>query len=527
MTERPLGAQISAMLADRGVTTIFGIPGVHNIELYRGLEESGLRHVLARHEQGVGFMADGYARATGKPGVGYVITGPGLTNIMTPMGQAYSDSVPLLVISSCLNRADLGMGRGRLHEMNDQEIAGGTVCDWSKTAMDAESAFGLVDRALREFETARPRSKHIQIPIEVLGEMAPPAPAKSDLTAPAAISTETALQPILEAKRPMFIFGGGARNASGLARQVVEQLQAACFMTYNGRGVIAPDYPLSFGSYLARPDSVKPIGRADVVVAIGTELSETDLWRDTLGHEGQLIRVDIDPAEMSDPGALNIVCEAGAFLGKLAEMLDGHVAATEWSAPDIALTRKGWRADTDSERPGIVPIAEALKEALPVDTVVFSDMTQFAYVAKEIWDMDAPGLWHHPCGFGTLGYALPAAIGGKIGVGDQPVAAIAGDYGFQYTLQELGTAAEERLSLPILLWDNEMLKEIEASMAGSQIAPVAVKAMNPEFGTLAAAYGIGYVKPGSLEALQDAVQAALAADGPTIVHMTPALTSCG
>ena len=148
-------------------------------------------------------------------------------------------------------------------------------------------------------------------------------------------------------------------------------------------------------------------------------------------------------------------------------------------------------------------------------------MTQFAYVAKEIWDMAAPGLWHHPCGFGTLGYALPAAIGGKVGVGDKPVVAIAGDYGFQYTLQELGTAAELGKPLPILLWDNEMLKEIEASMASAQIAPTAVKALNPDFGKLAEANGIGYVKPNDLAGLQQAVQEALRAEGPVLVHMTP------
>ena len=103
MTTRPLGAQISHMLKSRGVDVIFGIPGVHNQEMYRGIEEAGITHVLARHEQGAGFMADGYARASGKPGVAYVITGPGLCNVMTPMGQAYSDSVPVLVISSCLD----------------------------------------------------------------------------------------------------------------------------------------------------------------------------------------------------------------------------------------------------------------------------------------------------------------------------------------------------------------------------------------------------------------------------------------
>ena len=170
---RPLGAQISHMLKSRGVDVIFGIPGVHNVEMYRGIEEAGISHVLARHEQGAGFMADGYARATGRPGVAYVITGPGLCNIMTPMGQANSDSVPVLVISSCLNRADLGMGRGRLHEMYDQEIAAGTVCGWSKTAMDADSAYQLVDRALTELSTGRAGARHIQVPIEVLGAGAP------------------------------------------------------------------------------------------------------------------------------------------------------------------------------------------------------------------------------------------------------------------------------------------------------------------------------------------------------------------
>ncbi len=526
MTDRPLGAQISRMLADRGVDTIFGIPGVHNIELYRGLADSGLTHVLARHEQGAGFMADGYARATGRPGIAYVITGPGLTNIMTPMGQAYSDSVPLLVISSCLNRADLGIGRGRLHEMKDQEGAARTVCDWSHTAMDAASAYTLIDRALTEFETSRRRPKHIQIPIEVLGAMVPPPPPRGALTAPETISIEAALDPILAAKRPLFYFGGGARYSAHAARACVANLHAASFLTYAARGVIAPDAPLNYGAYLARPDSAAVIGSADLVIAVGTEMSETDLWRDAPGITAPLIRVDIDPAELSDtPATLQIRARAEDFLGKLAALTDSHTPATTWNPREVAAALKRWRAECDAERPGIVPVCDALREALPEDTLIYSDMTQFAYTAKEVWDVTQPGLWHHPMGFGTLGYALPAAIGGKAGAGEQPTVAIAGDYGFQYTLQELGTAAELRQPLPILLWDNEMLKEIEASMARSQIAPVAVKALNPDFGQLAAAYGLGYAKPATLTALQTDVQTALTANGPTLIHMTPALTA--
>ena len=146
MSKRPLGAQISHMLKSRGVDTIFGIPGVHNQEMYRGIEEAGITHVLARHEQGAGFMADGYARASGKPGVAYIITGPGLCNIMTPLGQAYSDSVPVLAISSCLD--ETARRRGQLHQMLDQEAAGACVCEWSLEARDADSAYVLIDRAL-------------------------------------------------------------------------------------------------------------------------------------------------------------------------------------------------------------------------------------------------------------------------------------------------------------------------------------------------------------------------------------------
>jgi 5-guanidino-2-oxopentanoate decarboxylase len=166
-----------------------------------------------------------------------------------------------------------------------------------------------------------------------------------------------------------------------------------------------------------------------------------------------------------------------------------------------------------------------MQAVLPDDTMFYSDMTQFAYVAKETYQMPRPDHWHHPFGFGTLGYALPAAIGGKIARPDAPTIAIAGDYGFQYTIQELGTAAELGLTLPIILWDNEKLKEIEDSIVKSQIAPNAVIAQNPDFAHLSAAYGIAYTKPASTVDFQAALNAALNADGPTIIHLTPEISS--
>ncbi len=522
MGQRPLGAQISHMLKSRGVDVIFGIPGVHNQELYRGIEEAGITHVLARHEQGAGFMADGYARASGKPGVAYVITGPGLCNIMTPMGQAYSDSVPVLVISSCLD--ETAARRGQLHQMIDQEGAGGCVCDWSLEARDAGAAYRLIDRALAEFRTARPRPKHIQVPIRALegnAGAAPDAAAELDTVArPVAAAAQLAAA-MNRARRPLFVFGGGAVPGWAAWREVVQKTRAATFTTYAGRGIIPPDHPFHFGAYLARPDSAGVIARADLVVAVGTELSEVDLWRDELGHAAPMIRVDIDPAQLraTEKTGLSIHADAAALAGALLE--SGELQSQSgWSETEAAEMRARWRAEADAERPGIVPVADALRAGLPADVMIYSDMTQFAYTSKEVWPMDRPGHWHHPFGFGTLGYALPAAIGGAVARPGKPTLCIAGDYGFQYTVQELGVAVELGLPLPILLWDNGKLKEIEDSMVRAQIAPNAVIARNPDFCALAKAYGARAVAPATIDETVKAVNLALAADRPTLIHVT-------
>ncbi|MEM9967768.1 MAG: 5-guanidino-2-oxopentanoate decarboxylase [Pseudomonadota bacterium] len=533
-TMRPLGAQISHMLKDRGVDVIFGIPGVHNQEMYRGIEEAGIKHVLARHEQGAGFMADGYARATGKPGVAYVITGPGLCNIMTPMGQAYSDSVPMLVISSCLD--ETAARRGQLHQMKDQRAAAEAVCDWSEEARTAEAAYALIDRALTEFKTQRPRSKHIQVPISVLEAPAAPAQPRpnemQDWLVPPACAVHDIIHHLNEARRPLFIFGGGCYHqqddipSAKYVRDLVRRTGAAAFMTYAGRGLLAPDDPLSFGSGLARPSSAEVFAQADLVIAFGTELAEVDLWRSHLGHTCPLIRVDVDAevlAQTDHTVARYLADACDTMIQLLAKLPD--IQEPKWDVAEIAAYRARWRAEVTAERPGIVPVVDALRECVPDGTTIYSDMTQFAYTAKEVWDMTHAGFWHHPSGFGTLGYATPAAIGGAIGSPEAPTMAIIGDYGFHYTMQELGVAVELGLPLPIILWDNGKLKEIEDSMVRAQIAPNAVVARNPDFVKVAEAFGARGVAPNSLHDLQEKVREAFTADGPTLIYLTPDIVS--
>ena len=183
------GEVLVELLDAHGIDTVFGIPGVHTVELYRGLPETHIRHVTPRHEQGAGFMADGYARASGRPAACFIITGPGLTNITTALGQAYADSVPMLVISSVNNTRELALGEGRLHELPNQRNLMAGVTAFSHTLMRPDELPGVLDRAFAVFCGARPRPVHIELPLDVItapaghvrrqpaGKARPPAPA--------------------------------------------------------------------------------------------------------------------------------------------------------------------------------------------------------------------------------------------------------------------------------------------------------------------------------------------------------------
>ena len=216
MPQRPLGAQISHMLKARGVDVIFGIPGVHNVELYRGIIQAGITHILARHEGGAGFMADGYARVTGKPGVAFVITGPGLTNALTAMAQSREDSVPVLVISGVNRRDTLGRGLGRLHELPDQGALVRALCP-SRQITDPQDVGPTLDWAFALLTAGRPGPVHIEVPTDVMplpcAALPKPAVPAAKVLPPAANLTKAAAL-LNVAKRPVILAGGGARGAA-------------------------------------------------------------------------------------------------------------------------------------------------------------------------------------------------------------------------------------------------------------------------------------------------------------------------
>ena len=247
------GEALMHLLGDYGVDTVFGIPGEHTLELYRGIESSGVRHVLTRHEQGAGFMADGYGRVTGKPGVCTLITGPGVTNCATPLAQAYADSVPMLLVSSANRSESLGKGWGCLHEIADQSAVTAPLTAFSAMVRTPEDIPELIAQAFTVFHSRRPRPVHISVPLDLLGlpvegRWEARVPPQRPVAPPAAIDSAAAL--LVTARRPVILVGGGAQDAGDCVRRLCERLDAAVISSNAGKGVVPESHPLSLGGGL-------------------------------------------------------------------------------------------------------------------------------------------------------------------------------------------------------------------------------------------------------------------------------------
>ncbi|MGJ8612162.1 MAG: thiamine pyrophosphate-dependent enzyme, partial [Octadecabacter sp.] len=389
-------------------------------------------------------------------------------------------------------------------------------------------AYRLIDRALSDFATGDPRPKNISVPIAALQGTADTHGATPRRTAganPSAADVAGVAKLVRDARKPLIVLGGGAKGCREKINPLLDCISAATFCTFAGRGVVALDYPLHFGPFLSRPDSARVIGEADLVIVLGSQLAEVDIWREHLGQTAPMIRVDTSQEALTTDMDVDLCirADAAAFVDALVVELGGQSQPSDWSADTVANTRAKWRAEVDAEFPNILPIVDALKAVMPDDAMIYSDMTQFAYAAKECWDMPRTGHWHHPSGFGTLGYALPAAIGGAVARPGLPTVCIIGDYGIQYTIAELMTAVELGQPLPIILWDNGKLGAIEDSMIAAQIAPNSVIQRNPDFLALAKAYGAHAVQPATLADIGPALGVAFKADGPTIIRVTPDL----
>lgn len=404
-TRAATGAQmVVAALEAHGIDTVFGIPGVHTLALYDALGESSLRHVLARHEQGVGFMADGYARATGKPGVAVVITGPGVTNIATAVGEAYTDSSPLLVISSNVESPYLDDMRGNLHDLKDQMAVMRAVTKWNARISDANNVVCVMEEALDRLESGRPLPIHVEIPLDVLdqrvdGEASPREPFIV-VPEPDDEKIEKAAALLADAKRPLIYAGGGAvsSGAAPFVLQLAERLKAPVLTSIMGKGAFPEDHPLSLGALWSAGNVVDDyLKRADAVIVIGSKLGAQATQMFQMSLPENLIRIDIDPREMhlnaqpSTPllGDASLVSERlVAALSDTAD-LSGVDQTDEARAVRESAEKTAWFA----ERRDYV---DALRRAIPRDGVLSTDMTMMSYVACGVYPVYEPRTFFFP-----------------------------------------------------------------------------------------------------------------------------------
>lgn len=524
-----LGEILPRLLEACGFDTVFGIPGVHTVELYRGLPETGLRHITPRHEQGAGFMADGYARATGKPAVCFIISGPGMTNIATAMGQAYADSIPMLVISSVLNRSELGRGEGRLHELKDQRALAEGVAAFSHTVMDPADLPAVLARAMAVFQSARPRPVHIELPLDVIAAEAghldlsvPAAPARP---APDPDAIVRAAKMLSAAKDSFLILGGGAIGAADQVLALAETLSAPVILTINAKGLLPPDHPLLVGSLLCQQPVQEALATSDAILALGTELGETDTFAfgGYADFGANLIRVDIEADQLhrNAAPAIGIVADAGKAAAMLDQWIDRSAVRAKGEARASALRTAAMDTVPTNYRLHGRILGQVAK-ALP-DVLIIGDSTQPVYGGNAAYDAPQPRGWFNSStGYGTLGYGLPAALGAKLGSPERPVVSLIGDGGLQFTVGELATAVELGLPMPILLWNNNGYGEIKTYMADRGIPQIGVDIYTPDFQTIARGFGCAAVKVETLDRMITALQAATEKRGPTLIEIDEA-----
>ena len=522
------GEYLVRLLEAYGVELIFGIPGVHTVELYRGLPATKIRHITPRHEQGAGFMADGYARVTGKPGVCFIVTGPGMTNISTAMGQAFSDSVPMLVISAVNARATLGMGQGRLHELPSQRGLTAGVAVFSHTLLDAAQLPDVLAKAFAVFTSQRPGPVHIEIPLDVIvakvDDKTAVAWSLPSRTAgdPARIAQAVAL--LQKAKRPLIIAGGGAADAAAEIRAIAERLDAPVFMTINGKGILPPGHVLALAGNLGMPPLIEELAAADVVLAIGTEFGETEMYPEPrpVTIKGTLIRIDIDPLMLATGVASVVPITADARLAAVA-IVDGlskdikeftRLGAERASAIRGTVQKLLWPAcRTHGKLMGIAA------KVLP-DMIVAGDQTEPVYATNQTYQAPRPrSYFNASTGYGTLGYGLPAAVGAKLGAPGRPVLCLMGDGGLQFTMTELASAVEAKIPVAIVVWNNDGYGEIKNFMIERHIPTNGVDIYTPDLAGVAKAMGCHASRPETLAALEAELKASPQREVPTFIEI--------
>jgi thiamine pyrophosphate-dependent acetolactate synthase large subunit-like protein len=492
------GSLVVRALEQAGVEVVFGLPGVHNLAIWRALAASPIRLVGVRHEQAAAYAADGYARTAGRPGVALVTTGPGAANAVGATGEAWASGSPLVVIATDIPASlrHPGVYRGVLHETTDQAALFGPVTKAQLRVADASMIEAMVRSALQVAQLPPSRPVYLEIPTDLL--LAEPREDEPEMREyewraelPAA-DLQPALELIEHAERPLIWAGGGAMRAGAGAAvgELARKMAAPVVTTFQAAGLLGPEHPCDVGLPPFVPECGELWDDADLVVAIGSDLdgTSTQNWAQPQPRRLLAINIDADDAMKNYRPDVVMVGDARSVTQALAERVseDGGVAAL---ASHLERLREETWLRLDDEEPAATEFLRSVARALPDDAVVVCDMCIPGYWLGGFYRPPAPRHLLYPLGWGTLGCAFPQALGASL-AGAGPTVSFSGDGGFLYAVGELATVAQEQLPLTAVIVDDGgygMLR-YDQKVKGDPLYGVDLK--TPDFEALVRTFGI-------------------------------------
>jgi acetolactate synthase-1/2/3 large subunit len=528
MTSATGGEAIVSGLVAHGVDTVFGLPGAQIYGLFDAFLKAQLKVIGARHEQACGYMAYGYARSTGRPGVFSVVPGPGVLNAGAALLTAFGSNEPVLCLTGQVPTQFLGKGRGHLHEMPDQLATLRSLVKWADRIEYPGNAPALVSRAFQEMLSGRRGPAALEMPWDVFTQRAETGPSKPLDPFPAPLPdtgrVKAAAALIAGSKTPMIFVGSGAIDAAEEILELAELIDAPVVAFRSGRGIVSNAHEL--GLTMAAAYRLWP--RTDLMIGIGTRLELPTMSRWPFRPDGlKSIRIDIDASEMR------------RFTPDTAVISDARAGTSEL----LSAVRKAGYSKTGGRRAAIRDASAAalhdiqriqpqmaylniLREVLPSDAIVTDELSQVGFASWYGFPVYQPRTFITSGYQGTLGSGFPTALGAKVAHPDRQVVAITGDGGFMFGVQELATAVQFKIGVVTLVFNNNAYGNVRRDQREHfDGRVVASDLVNPDFVRLAESFGAGASRVTSPEHFRTALEKALVDGGPYVIAIEVAADS--
>ncbi len=524
------GKAVVESLKQEGVEIVFGLPGVQIMGIFDAFfGEPDVKLITVRHEQTAVYMADGYARVKGKPGVALVVPGPGVQNASAALGTAYACSSPVLLIAGQVESYQLGQDRGALHEINDQLDIVRPITKWCQRVMKVRDIPQAIQEAMRQMNTGRPRPTEIEIPWDVVGkeeEVSFPRKEEFSRKSPPLDEIKKAARLLREAKRPLIWVGGGVilANASRELKELAEILKVPVATTPEGKGAFPESHAFSLGGGYYGFGSVRYISSAvDVILAVGTRFTG-QMRPGTAPKENQkLIHIDADASLFNKnfPAAVAIVADAKEALRMLIEELGKgkFVYNSSWTEEEMQEAKNKHRQWLKRKAPLQTEIIETIRNKVPQETILISGVTNVGYWCNLAYPVELPRTYFTSSYFATLGYAFPTGLGAKVAAPDRPVIAVVGDGGFMYAMPDLATAVKYGINLITLVFNDQAFGSTKCDQQiNFQGRIIGTDLQNPDFTEVAKLFGAKGIKT-SPEKLGGVLEQALSADRPVVIEI--------